>query len=127
MDNKNNKDNSLGRRRILHLLGAGGLVMGGVMALPGCGNKKSGSDGPGKGASGTGCNTPIDETSTGLRKSLQYKAVATDATKQCGQCAQYVKDQYGECGGCKLFTGPVSPKGGCLSFAPLAAAPAKSG
>jgi hypothetical protein len=115
----NNNSNSLGRRRVLQLLGAGGLVVGGVMALTGCNNKKSSSETPAKSTGGTGCNTPVDETSTALRKSLQYKNPAADPAKPCVQCAQYVKDQFGECGGCRLFTGPVNPKGGCLSFAPL--------
>ncbi len=117
MDNKNK---SLGRRRALQLLGASGLVAGGIVALPGCNNKKSPSAGPEKSsAAGTGCNTPVDDTSANLRRTLQYKNPATDPTKQCAQCAQFSKDQFGECGGCKLFTGPVNPKGGCLSFAPL--------
>jgi hypothetical protein len=59
---------------------------------------------------------------------MQYKNPAAIPEKHCSACAQFIPGKYGDCGGCKLFTGPVNPNGGCLSFAPLAgAAPAKSG
>jgi len=64
------------------------------------------------------CNTEVDEASKTMRKTLQYKKEATDPAKRCSSCAQYDAGKYGECGGCKLFTGPVRPNGGCLSFAP---------
>ena len=35
----------------------------------------------------------------------------------CANCAQYVEGQYGDCGGCNLFSGPVQPQGHCLSWA----------
>ena len=75
------------------------------------------------------CKSPIDPASKASRTVMQYKDPAASPEKHCSVCSQYIPGKYGDCGGCKLFTGPVSPTGGCLSFAPLAgaAAPAKSG
>lgn len=63
---------------------------------------------------------PIDETSKGLRRALQYKENSAEAGKNCQGCAQYTVGTYGDCGGCKLFTGAVNPAGHCLSYAPKA-------
>ncbi|MFO0736491.1 MAG: hypothetical protein U0270_11450 [Labilithrix sp.] len=75
------------------------------------------------------CSTPIDEASKTLRRNLQYKKEAVDPAKKCTACAQYEPGKYKDCGGCKLIPGPISPNGGCLSFAPkeAGAAPATSG
>ncbi len=132
MDN-NNGSKLLGRRRTLQLLGASGLAATGLLALGACKKDEGaagGTTGTGTAATtGGGCNTPLDDTSKTMRKTLQYKDKADDAAKQCKACAQYNAKAFGDCGGCKLFTGPVKPEGGCLSFAPLApgAAPATSG
>jgi len=115
----------LGRRRTLQVLGIGGLSAAGLLSL-GCGdNKKSAGDdtktgGDKKaGADATGCDAPVDAQSKKMRKTLQYKEKASDPEKICSKCAQYEKDKFGDCGGCKLFGGPVKPEGGCLSFAPI--------
>lgn len=63
---------------------------------------------------------PIDETSKGLRRALQYKEKSAEAQKNCKGCAQFEAGKYGDCGACKLFTGAVNPEGHCLSFAPRA-------
>lgn len=63
---------------------------------------------------------PIDETSKGLRRALQYKEKSAEAGKNCAGCAQYEAAKYGACGACKLFTGAVNPNGHCLSYAPKA-------
>jgi hypothetical protein len=63
---------------------------------------------------------PIDEASKGLRRALQYKEKSAEAGKNCLGCAQYNVGTYGDCGGCKLFTGAVNPGGHCLSYAPKA-------
>ncbi|MCA2980177.1 MAG: hypothetical protein INH41_08385 [Myxococcaceae bacterium] len=64
---------------------------------------------------------PIDDTSKGLRRALQYKEKSDDAAKKCSGCVQFEAAKYGGCGACKLFTGAVNPNGVCLSYAPLAA------
>lgn len=136
MENKNGSK-LVGRRRVLQLVGVGvgvGFGAGGLLGLEGCKDKatEGGATGANTGASAGGggaldCKSPIDDTSKGLRKTLQYKAKADVPEKNCKSCAQFVAGQYGDCGGCKLMTGPVRPEGGCLSFAPIGAAPAKSG
>lgn len=124
MDNNENSSNLLGRRSALHFLTAG-VAAGGVLALAGCKKEESGSAGKPASAAATGpsCSSPVDDASKQLRTALQYKEKADSADKQCKGCAQYVAGQFGDCGGCKLFTGPVQPTGGCLSFAPIGAAP----
>ncbi len=135
----------VGRRETILLLGAG-LAAGGVLALAACKQQQEGTQGgggespappspapapapsPAPQAAGGDCNTPIDAASKQTRLIMQYKNPAAIPEKHCSACAQYIPAKYGDCGGCKLFTGPVNPNGGCLSFAPLAgAAPAKSG
>jgi hypothetical protein len=126
VENNNGGSKMLGRRRTLQLLGVGSLSATGLLALAGCDNKKEGggasgaTTGSAPAAGGNTCATSPDETSKTMRKTLQYKEAAADATKACKGCAQYNAGAYGDCGGCKLFTGPVKPEGGCLSFAPKA-------
>lgn len=130
MKNKNgNTGAEISRRRSLSLLG--GAAATGVFTLVACKNDKPTGE-TGSSTTGTApldCNTQPDETSKNLRKTLQYKKEATDPAKHCSACAQFEAGKFGECGGCKLFTGPVRPNGGCLSFAPKegGAAPATSG
>lgn len=123
----------LGRRRTLQLLGVGGLAAGGLLGL-GCKKDEGGGGAAGGGSAkpasaGPSCNSAIDDTSKNLRKALQYKDKTDTAEKACSKCLQYTVGTFGDCGGCKLFSGPVQPNGVCASFAPQAggAAPAKSG
>ena len=71
------------------------------------------------------CNDPsyYDAQSAQMRKTLQYVEKSEKEGKYCNNCMQYLaKAENGKgpdgCGGCKLFTGPVNPKGYCLSYAP---------
>jgi hypothetical protein len=64
---------------------------------------------------------PIDDTSTAMRKALQYKDKSDVPGRSCQACAQFEGKKFGDCGGCKLFTGAVNPGGNCLSFTPIAA------
>jgi hypothetical protein len=131
LENKNGSDKQVGRRRVLQLVGVGlgvGLGAGSLLGLEGC--KDKGSEGASSSGGGTGtgtapatggkdCKSPLDDTSKGLRRTLQYKAKADDPAKQCSGCAQFQPGAYADCGGCKLITGPVRAEGGCLSFAPI--------
>lgn len=130
MNDKNNRDSQLtGRRRALIMIGGGVAAAGLFIACKKDEGGSSGATGTGSAAAtgAGGCDTPPDETSKGIRKTLQYKKEATDAAKQCKDCAQYTAGAFGECGGCKLFTGPVKPGGGCLSFAPKGGDGGKAG
>jgi hypothetical protein len=129
VENNNGGSKLLGRRRTLQLLGVG-LTATGLFGLEAC--SKGGSGGPtgdtkpGDPKAGTlDCNSTIDEASKTLRGALQYKKEAADPAKKCNACAQYDEKKYGDCGGCKLFTGPVQPNGSCLSFAAKEAGAAK--
>jgi len=71
------------------------------------------------------CNDPADydAQSAQMRKTLQYVEKTEKEGKYCSNCMQYLeKSSNGKgpsgCGGCKLFAGPVNPKGYCLSYAP---------
>ncbi len=121
MKNENGESKAVGRRRSLQLLGMG-VAAGGLFVLTGC-PKSSGSGGASKGSSASDldCDSTIDDTSRGLRKTLQYSDKAVAPEKKCTACSQYEAGKYGDCGACKLFTGPVNPNGGCLSFAPKGA------
>ncbi len=41
---------------------------------------------------------------------------ATDASKKCLACVQYVPGTPNACGGCKVVKGPIHPEGGCKLF-----------
>jgi hypothetical protein len=129
VENNNGGSKLLGRRRTLQLLGVG-LTATGLFGLEAC--SKGGGAGPTADpkpadepkAAALDCNSTIDEASKTQRRTLQYKKEAADPAKKCINCAQFDAKKYGDCGGCKLFTGPVQPNGGCLSFAPKGAAEA---
>ncbi len=112
VDNGHSDVKVRGRRRTLQLIGIG--LAGGALGI-GC---KDSGETPGKRAGGPSCDSAVDEASQTQRKTLQYHERAADQTKNCLSCAQYVDGQYGDCGGCKLMSGPVKAKGGCTSFAP---------
>lgn len=73
------------------------------------------------------CNDPkyYDAQSAQMRKTLQYVEKSEKEGKQCDNCMQWITVAEAEhdgpkgCGGCKLFKGPVNPKGYCLSYAPM--------
>jgi hypothetical protein len=52
-----------------------------------------------------------------LRETLKYADQSPDPTKLCNGCQQYVHNPEGDCGGCKLFKGPIHPAGYCVAFA----------
>ena len=112
MDNRNRDGMVLGRRRTLQLIG---MSLAGSALVIGC---KDSGETAGKKTGGPSCDSAIDEASQTQRKTLEYHERAADQTKNCLACAQYVDGQYGDCGGCKLMSGPVKAKGGCTSFAP---------
>ena len=118
----NKDDKVIGRRRTLQMFGVGLGAATGFLALAACKDKPAD---PGAGSSGAaaaaGCDTPPDDKSKQMRKTLQYKKEAADPNKKCQSCAQYDPGKFAECGACKLFGGPVQPNGGCLSWAPKGA------
>jgi hypothetical protein len=76
-------------------------------------------------AFGIACKSGLDCTDTSAltgpeitqRQSLGYVDKAADATKACKLCNLYQAKGPEECGGCSLMKGPISPEGGCNSFA----------
>jgi hypothetical protein len=102
----------LGRRKALALFGAGLSAFTGMLALDAATNAANAAD---------ACKTkvPLDDTALGLRRSLQYKEKATRVGKPCSTCSQFEPGKYGDCGGCKLFGGAITPDGSCLSYAPI--------
>ena len=81
---------------------------------------------PAAAAFGLACKSGPDCTDTSAltgpeitqRQSLGYVDKAADATKACKLCNLYQAKGPEECGGCTLMKGPISPEGGCNSFAP---------
>jgi hypothetical protein len=57
---------------------------------------------------------PIDIST---RTALEYVDVSTDPKKVCSGCAQWVAPANAEtCGGCKMFKGPINPRGFCKGW-----------
>ncbi|HJL15022.1 MAG TPA: high-potential iron-sulfur protein [Sandaracinaceae bacterium LLY-WYZ-13_1] len=105
------------RRRALRVIGVGGLSAG-LVSFTGCGGEEEAGGASGEEqAAGTGCDAPIDAQSQQLRSNLQYRDESQVEGRRCSNCAQYLPDEYGRCGGCNVFSGPVQPGGHCLSWA----------
>lgn len=113
------KTSKITRRHSLRIIGAGSAALG-LLGLTACGGEEEAAAGGGGGGA-TGCATPLDAQSTQLRQTLQYVEQSANAEQNCANCAQFVADQYGDCGGCGVMTGPVQPQGHCLSWAAMAA------
>ena len=45
-----------------------------------------------------------------------YTEVATDPSKKCNACAQWVSGAPDACGGCKVVKGPINAEGSCKLF-----------
>lgn len=61
----------------------------------------------------------VDATDVQKRKSLGYTNKSPLPDSQCDNCKLWIPAKEGkECGGCLLFTGPVSPGGHCTYWAP---------
>jgi hypothetical protein len=84
-------------------------------------------------ASGVGCQkahgNPTCSDTRGLtpeqlqtRTALAYVDAGPDPTRHCVACAQWVPNANDpeQCGGCKVFAGPIHPNGTCKSFSPRA-------
>jgi hypothetical protein len=98
-----------GRRRALQIFGAGLGAATGVLAL-------TGSEAH---AEALNCKNKVtvDPAATQVRRTLQYIEKSNVPGKKCDNCAQWEAGKYGQCGGCKLFSGAVNPDGHCLSWA----------
>ena len=128
MENKNGSK-LLGRRDTIHLLGVG-LAATGLFGLAACKQDNGAPQGGGSpspspvattppaatapadtaaanGAAAGTCDSPIEAASKTSRKVMQYKNPAAIPEKHCSACSQFIEAKYGDCGGCKLFTGPV--------------------
>lgn len=59
--------------------------------------------------------SPEDATS---RTVLLYVDRATDSSRSCERCTQFVEAKNsGACGSCRVIRGPISPAGSCKLFA----------
>jgi len=101
----------LSRREFLARLGIGTLSIGAVGALANC----KGGEGGGTAA----CNdlTGVPDAAKATRTALKYVDTSVTEGKSCEKCQQFTAPAGGAaCGTCKLFAGPVSPKGYCTGF-----------
>lgn len=93
------------------------------MILAGCAGTKNtamaGKPSPEK--QGNPCEdlTDVDSVDIEKRKALGYVSLSPIPDKQCDSCKLWIPVKEGkDCGGCLLFTGPVSPEGHCTYWAP---------
>jgi hypothetical protein len=130
-------DAKIGRRHSLKVVGFGFLGAAGLVNLAACSKEESAGGAkkapaqpaeaapvakeapaePAAAAGGEGCDATVDAQSAQMRTALQYKEASDQEGKQCANCAQFKPGEYGDCGGCNLFTGPVQNNGYCLSWA----------
>ncbi len=123
----NNNEERHSRRRALQVIG---LSVGAASTLLSACKSESAAPAAGKPAAtakpkptgGDRCASvaPIDAQSAQMRKALKYVSKSTNPAKRCDNCVQWEADKFkGECGGCKLFKGGVTPEGTCISWAPM--------
>lgn len=63
--------------------------------------------------------TGVDVVDVEKRKSLGYVSLSPIPDKECSNCKLWIPAKEGKaCGGCLLFTGPVSTEGHCTYWAP---------
>lgn len=87
------------------------LVIGAVLVAPACGS--SSDEDPAT------CGGTLSPAEQQTRASLGYAEQAADPTKTCNGCQQYVvRTAPGQCGTCKLLTGPVRASATCRAFTP---------
>ena len=61
----------------------------------------------------------LAEEEVKARTALGYADRATDPTRACKGCNQWIAaTTSGACGGCKLMKGPIHPDGSCKAFTP---------
>lgn len=68
---------------------------------------------PGLAAKGMACSDPEAESSEGLRRSMNYQVIATDAAKSCLKCTFYTAADPEGCGRCQILSGVVNVDGSC--------------
>lgn len=79
---------------------------------------------PAKTAAATGggdctAGAEIEAASKQMRTALKYVPKSSKAGQACSSCLQWIPGKgNANCGGCKLFSGPVNAGGYCLSYAP---------
>lgn len=102
---------SLNRREALNVIGAS-------VAFTAAMSQGSTAFGEEKKALDCSSSDKIDKGSQQMRMALQYVEASKKKGQECDACMQWIAPEKDKnCGGCKLFTGPVNPKGYCLSFA----------
>lgn len=112
------------RREFLHkCLGLGITITAGGMLTAGCGTSKkvTAAKKSAPVAAKNPCEdlTGVDPVDVEKRKSLGYSSLSPIPDKQCDNCKLWIPVKEGkECGGCLLFTGPISPEGHCTYWAP---------
>jgi hypothetical protein len=68
---------------------------------------------------GTGCDDPaqISQASRTLRRELAYVPRTLRRGQRCDNCAHYKPPEGNtRCGGCRLFSGPVTAEGWCKEW-----------
>jgi len=107
----------ISRRRFLRTLGrAGALGTAGVL-IEACGGSNDGQSSNCLGASDLSERDAKQRTQ--MVEQLNYVSESPKHRRSCANCSLYQAQQYGaECGGCRLFPGPVSAEGYCDSWAP---------
>jgi hypothetical protein len=118
----------LNRRQALRVFGVGVTAVGGIFALAGCRKAPGPAAAPAPTPAAGLCQSKVavDEAARQMQRMVQYKEKSDQPGKACSNCSQFIPGKYGDCGGCKLFDGGVSPGGVCLSYAPVGA-PGKAG
>lgn len=87
-------------------------------AKPAAASKPAAAAEPAK--AGGACADPakLDQQSKTMRSTLQYVEKSVKEGQNCSGCLQWIPGAKADaCGGCKLFSGGVNPKGYCLSWA----------
>lgn len=97
------EDSQLGRRRFV--LGSAAALLGATA----CGKKMQAAEFTCTDVGG------LSDADQAARVNAGYSDRSTDPKRSCSECHQFLSGGGG-CGACKLFRGPVHPKGTCRVF-----------
>lgn len=109
------------RRQWLGRFGALGAVASGAMAALAAATSATTLSGCKKGGGGGDCTdlSKVSAAQKQVRSGLKYVTKSSNLQKVCKSCKLYkAPAKAGECGGCTLFKGPVTPLGHCTGFQP---------
>lgn len=116
---------NMSRKEFLRTLGFGFATVAGISAINSCGGSDKKSDNTPKMPEPVKKNvgpcedlSSLEESQKAIRDTFKYVTKSPNPEQVCTNCNFFKEPEAGsECGGCQLFTGPVTNEGYCSQWA----------